>query len=119
MNSQNEFSLSGLTELEEGVLPFWLSYAQASYPSMIRANGCVESIWPKSTLLLCRLLWSFSASYRVTKKVSYLTAATELFDFLYKHLFDGSFGPLKSTFTENDVSCSVEKIPRRKGKLYM
>ena len=115
MNSQNEFSLSGLTELEEGVLPFWLSYAQASYPSMIRANGCVESIWPKSTLLLCRLLWSFSASYRVTKKVLYLTAATELFDFLYKYLFDGSFGPLKSTFTENDVSCSVKKIPKEKA----
>lgn len=110
MSSQNEFSLSGLMELEESVLPFWLSYAQASYPSVIHANGCVESVWPKSTLLLCRLLWSFSASYRVTKKTPYLLAATELFDFLYKHLFDGFFGPLKSTFTAHDV----EQIPEEK-----
>jgi len=115
LNSQNEFSLSGLTELEDNILPFWLSYAQALYPSVIRANGSVESVWPKSTLLLCRLLWSFSASYRVTKRASYLTAATELFDFLYKHLFDGSFGPLKSTFTENDVLCNVGKIPEEKA----
>lgn len=117
MNPLNEFSLSGLTELEEGVLPFWLSYAQASYPSVIHANGCVESVWPKSTLLLCRLLWSFSASYRVTKKAPYLIAATELFDFLYKYLFDGSFGPLKSTFTESDASCDAEKI-QEKNKDY-
>lgn len=108
MNSLTEFSLSGLTELEKGVLPFWLSYAQASYPSVMHANGCVESVWPKSTLLLCRLLWSFSASYRVTKNRQYLIAATELFDFLYKYLFDGSFGLLKSTFTESDVSYNLK-----------
>lgn len=115
MKSQNEFCLSGLVELEEGVLPFWLSYAQASYPSVIRADGCVESVWPKSSLLLCRLLWSFSASYRVTKKTSYLIAATELFDFLYKHLFDGSFGPVKSTFTESNGMYSAGKRPEKKA----
>ena len=103
MNSKTEFKLSGISELEESVLPFWLAYAQQGYPAIIDATGRVKAFSPKSTLLLCRLLWSFSAAYRVTKNGAYLIAATELFDYLHLHLFHGEFGPVASDFIVNEA----------------
>lgn len=99
--------------LEQNILPYWLT-------KMIdRENGGFygrvtgkEHLIPdanKGGILNARILWTFSASYRVLGKPEYLEAATLAKDYILKYFYDSEFG---GTFWELD--CKGNPVDTKK-----
>jgi len=89
--------------LTNNILPFWLKmedqerggfYGQMTGLGELRPNanrGCI---------LNARILWSFSAAYRVLKRTEYLEAATRAKDYILQHFVDPVYG---GTYWEVDA----------------
>jgi len=89
--------------LTNNILPFWLKmedqerggfYGQMTGMGELRPNanrGCI---------LNARILWSFSAAYRVLKRTEYLEAATRAKDYILQHFVDPVYG---GTYWEVDA----------------
>lgn len=89
--------------LVNNILPFWLKmedqerggfYGQMTGMGELRPNanrGCI---------LNARILWSFSAAYRVLKRIEYLEAATRAKDYILQHFVDPVYG---GTYWEVDA----------------
>ena len=55
-------------------------------------KGRVEKEAPRGAILYARLLWTFSAAYRVLKHTEYLNAATMTKDYILAHFMDKEYG---------------------------
>lgn len=82
--------------LENNILRFWLDKMQDSKNGGFygRINGRMQ-LYPeaeKGAILNARILWAFSAAYRVLQKTDYLEAATRAKDYLIEHFIDKEYG---------------------------
>lgn len=110
MSHISDFQSQGISELEGNILPFWLDFAQKSYPGVVGADGRIQANAAKSTILMCRALWSFSASFRVTSHAPYLLAAKNLFEFMHHYFFDGVYACLDSFMMVPGISPSQKNV---------
>ena len=90
--------------LTKNILPFWLDrmvdYEQGGFYGRIDGSGVLHPDAEKGAILNARILWSFSAAYRVLSKVqsskfkvqSYLEAATRAKDYFIEHFIDREYG---------------------------
>ena len=56
---------------------------------------CNDKVWPdadKGGILNARILWTWSASYRILKDTSYLRLAKRSKDYIYRHFLDTIYG---------------------------
>ena len=91
-------------ELISGILPFWLERMQdnvhGGFYGRICGNGNLHTDAEKGAVLNARLLWTFSAAYRLLGKTEYLSMATrakrELIDRFYDNEFGGVYWSLDS-----------------------
>ncbi len=85
-----------LEVLEGNILPFWLNQLQArehgGFYGQMRGDGTLVPEADKGGILNARILWSFSAAYRVLGKPEYLQAATRAKDYILAHFFDAEYG---------------------------
>lgn len=82
-------------ELESNILPFWIEKMQdptGGFFGRIDGEGYLHKEAEKSAVLNTRILWSFSAAYRVLGKPEYLTMATRAKDYLIEHFIDRKYG---------------------------
>lgn len=82
-------------ELIFNILPYWLNCKDDIYGGFIgRINGneLRKPFANKGAVMMSRIVWTFSAAYRVFNDSAYLAAATEAKDFLLRHFIDSSFG---------------------------
>jgi len=96
MMSVQEFGKEVLEELENNILPFWVNkmvdHQHGGFYGEI--DGC-DRLVPeasKGAILNARILWAFSASYRVLRKESYLEMAIRAKDYIIAHFFDTTYG---------------------------
>jgi len=84
-----------LQEMTENILPFWMDmidcenggfYGEADFYGNPLKNA------NKGGILCSRILWSFSAAYRMVKNKAYLDMASYAKDFLLNHFIDKDFG---------------------------
>lgn len=85
-----------LRDLTENILPFWMNTAIDSenggwYGEILR-DGTVMKNAKKGLILHARILWSFSAAYRVLKRQEYLEAAERAFTYLTEKFLDPDGG---------------------------
>ena len=83
-------------ELTQDILPFWMN------KMVDRENGGfygritgTEELMPeaeKGAILNARILWTFSAAYRLLKKEEYLETATRAKRYLIDHFYDKEYG---------------------------
>ena len=82
--------------LENNILPFWLEKMQdnenGGFYGRIDGNNQLHPDAEKGAILNARILWTFSAAYRVLEKEELLEAATRAKDYLVDHFIDPEYG---------------------------
>lgn len=98
MNEQhlNMMKLEMQDVLENNILPFWLEKMQdnenGGFYGRIDGNNQLHPDAEKGAILNARILWTFSAAYRVLEKGELLEAATRAKDYLVDHFIDPEYG---------------------------
>ena len=82
--------------LEQNILRFWLEKMQdqenGGFYGRIDGQEVLHADAEKGAILNARILWSFSAAYRVLGKPEYLAAATRAKDYIIDHFIDREYG---------------------------
>jgi len=83
-------------ELFGNILPFWLEHGidhrQGGFVGRARRDGTPIPDTPKGLVLNARLLWTFSAAYRLRPDPAYLRAARRAWAYLDDHFRDPTHG---------------------------
>ena len=83
-------------ELTDNILPFWMNRmtdeANGGFYGRITGTGILMPETEKGAVLNARILWTFSAAYRLLKKEEYLSAATRAKRYVIDHFYDREFG---------------------------
>jgi len=82
--------------LQDNILSFWLNNMVDTvnggfYGQFTGSNQRVDDA-PKGAILNARILWTFSAAYRILKKNEYLQAATRAKNYIINHFLDQEYG---------------------------
>ena len=84
------------TLLEDNILRFWLDRMQdreqGGFYGRIDGNDRLDPQADKGCVLNARILWAFSAAYRVLHHPQYLEAATRAKDYILEHFIDREQG---------------------------
>ena len=82
--------------LQNNILRFWLDKMQdqehGGFYGRIDGTGILHPEAEKGAILNARILWSFSAAYRVLGNLEYLEAATRAKDYIIEHFIDPEYG---------------------------
>ena len=82
--------------LQNNILRFWLDKMQdrenGGFYGRIDGSGVLHADAEKGAILNARILWSFSAAYRVLHKEEYLEAATRAKEYIINHFIDSEYG---------------------------
>ena len=82
--------------LEINILDFWLSNMiddeHGGFYGQMTGEGQLVKDADKGGILSARILWAFSAAYRVLGNPEYLMAATLIKDYIVEYFYDNQFG---------------------------
>ena len=82
--------------VENNILRFWqeqmVDREHGGFYGRMDNGGTLHKDAEKGAILNARILWSFSAAYRVLKKPEYLQMATYAKDYFLKHFIDEEYG---------------------------
>ena len=82
--------------LQDNILRFWLDKMQdqehGGFYGRIDGSGVLHPEAEKGAILNARILWSFSAAYRVLGNQEYIDAATRAKDYIIEHFIDKEYG---------------------------
>lgn len=82
--------------LENNILDFWLSNMiddeHGGFYGRMTGEGQLVKDADKGGILSARILWAFSAAYRVLGNPEYLMAATLIKDYIIEYFYDNQFG---------------------------
>ncbi len=91
-----ELKASATRLLEENILSFWITrmtdHERGGYYGQMTGDGRLVKDADKGAILNARLLWTFSAAYRVLGKKEYLEAATRAKNYFTEHFIDHKYG---------------------------
>ena len=95
INRESLIRFEVLSCLEQNILPFWIRFQDeenGGFYGRMTGDGIIDKEASKGGILNARILWSFSASYRVLGKPEYLAAATRAKDYILEHFLDPVYG---------------------------
>ena len=82
--------------LENNILSYWLTKVKdeenGGFYGRVDGNDQVHPVAEKGAVMNARILWAFSAAYRVLKKPEYLEAATRAKDYVRDYFLDREYG---------------------------
>jgi mannobiose 2-epimerase len=82
--------------LKNNILSYWSSRMtdtqNGGFHGQIDGSDKVNPLSPKGAILNGRILWTFSAAYRIFKDTEYLKMATIAKDYFIKHFIDRQYG---------------------------
>ena len=82
--------------LESNILPFWMDrmqdYEHGGFYGRIDGNNVLHKDADKGAILNARILWTFSAAYRVLGNQEYLEVARRAKDYFLEHFIDHEYG---------------------------
>ena len=119
-NSIEAFRLDAFNCLTDNILSFWLNHIQdhkrGGWYGRMTGRGELVKDAPRGAVLYARLLWTFSAAYRVlTKQVetepynSLLEAATKTRDYILEHFIDHEYGGVYWSVTADGQPLDTKK----------
>lgn len=83
-------------ELTQNILPFWMNKMQdneyGGFYGRIDGTEILHTRANKGAILNMRILWTFSAAYRLLKTPKYLTVAKRAFDYINTYFIDKENG---------------------------
>lgn len=89
--------------LTKNILPFWLKMedpVRGGFYGQMTGEGVLMKDANRGCILNARILWSFSAAYRVLGNPEYFEAATRAKDYIIDHFIDKEYG---GTYWELDA----------------
>ncbi|MFV0417435.1 MAG: AGE family epimerase/isomerase [Dysgonomonas sp.] len=82
--------------LTDNILSFWIDKMQddtnGGFYGCIDGNDTLHPQANKGAILNARILWTFSAAYRILKKTEYLAMAQRAFDYITSYFIDKTYG---------------------------
>ena len=82
--------------LEDNILKYWIDnvtdHENGGYLGRVDGHDIVHSLAPKGAVQNARILWAFSAAYRVLGNTKYLDAATRALDYFLDNFIDKEQG---------------------------
>lgn len=82
--------------LTGNILPFWIDKmtdpVNGGFYGRMTGSGELKPEAEKGAILNARILWTFSAAYRLLKRPEYLESATRAKRYLIDHFYDREFG---------------------------
>lgn len=85
-----------LDTVQNNILRFWIEKMQdeenGGFYGQMTGDGTIVKDAPKGGILNARILWSFSAAYRVLGNPEYLRAATRAKQYIVEHFLDTEYG---------------------------
>ena len=82
--------------LENNILRFWIDKMQdeenGGFYGRIDNQNVLHADADKGAILNARILWAFSAAYRVLRKPEYLEMATRAKQYFIEHFIDPDYG---------------------------
>ena len=82
--------------LENNILRFWIDRMQdhmhGGFYGRMDSNNIIHADADKGAILNARILWAFSAAYRVLHKSEYLDTATRTYRYFMDHFIDKEYG---------------------------
>lgn len=91
-----DFKQEMLHELEGNILAFWrdkmTDQVHGGFLGRIDGNGVAHPEAEKGAMLNACILWAFSAAYRVTRTLEWLSTATRAKDYFVSHFIDKACG---------------------------
>ena len=82
--------------LENNILRFWIDQMQdnenGGFYGRIDNQNVLHADADKGAILNARILWTFSAAYRVLRKPEYLDMATRAKYYIIEHFIDPEYG---------------------------
>lgn len=83
-------------ELENDILPFWMEKmtdsGRGGFYGRIDGGDTLHADAPKGAILNARILWTFSAAYRILRRPEYLDTATRAKRYIIDRFYDNDFG---------------------------
>lgn len=83
-------------ELLNNILPYWMSkmpdQENGGFYGRIDGDEQLHKLANKGAVLNTRILWTFSAAYRIFKQPEYLAIATRAFDYINTYFIDKKYG---------------------------
>lgn len=83
------------TELAD-ILQFWMEHApdeiNGGFVGRVNSSNWKDYTAPKGSVLNSRILWSFSAAFNATKRISYLLVAGKAYDYFIRFFTDPEWG---------------------------
>jgi len=91
-----EFKQEFENEISGNILPFWVKYTpdeeHGGFYGAITNDLQVHNQVPRSAILCARILWTYSAAYRLFGKAEYLEMAQRAYDYLTGVMWDKPYG---------------------------
>lgn len=91
-----EFKKQMQDVLENNILKYWINvmtdHERGGYYGRADGHGRVDKEADKGAILNARILWSFSAAYRVLGRKEHLQAATRAKEYIVSHFIDHEYG---------------------------
>ena len=83
-------------ELTDDILPFWMEKmtdsGRGGFYGRIDGGDTLHADAPKGAILNARILWTFSAAYRILRRPEYLDTATRAKRYIIDRFYDNDFG---------------------------
>lgn len=99
-------------ELNE-ILSYWMNYSQdlinGGFIGRIDENNISYTDSPKGAVLNARILWAFSAAYKITQKPEHLYLARTAFNYLKANFIDKEFGGIYWTLNAKGQPLDTKK----------
>lgn len=100
-------------ELTTGILPFWMEKmadnVQGGFYGRIDGDDKLHADAPKGAILNARILWTFSAAYRLLRKPEYLETATRAKRYIIDKFYDNDFGGVYWSLTADGKPLDTKK----------
>jgi len=96
MNKLSNIKEELQTELTSNILPYWqnnmIDHGNGGFYGRISGQEVLYPKAEKGAINNARILWTFSAAYRVLKKEEYLKTARRAKDYILQHFIDHEYG---------------------------
>ena len=101
-----------LSNLTENILPFWINRFQdprGGFLGRISGSGEPDPEAPKGAILNARILWAFSAAYRLLRRPEYLEMAKSAKREIESRFFDPEYGGVYWSLTPDGKPLDTKK----------
>jgi cellobiose epimerase len=100
-------------ELRGNILPFWIEHTpdeeHGGFYGALSNELIIDNDQPRSAVLTARILWTYSAAYRLYRDECYLTMARRAYDYLTEKFWDHEYGGVYWTLDQHGCPINDRK----------